>query len=380
MSKHKNAGKKPPTNDGRGTKVTAPKFEPVKKAKRARHEDGPDELKQLMSLDADVVDEKPVKTKTPTKKDDPDMSSKNVWDAPRASAPHKFDPHKLVIRGIDTEDGPADVLVDVTARHNKPSIEKLALNLLAVGQIHPVSIAKDGSKAVVTAGRRRVLAFRMINEWVKTKDPRCGGLNEQLMVVCTTQRGSEADLMFLFVSENEHAVADTPMSKARKANRLLALGKTEAEVAIAFGVTRQAIDNWKKLVDLHQDVQTAVDKGIIPASAAIELSALPREEQAAKFAELSKNVVVVVEQAGTPEPLNGEAPKRNGRITAQRVRAAARGEESTRPGLRAIRKVIEAAKADELDLSEVEPMSLLRWFAGELPTSKFKGFSKVINS
>jgi len=337
-------------------------------------DDVPEDLKQLLSFGSIdwADDEAPTTKKTSKQKENTDMS-KNTWDVPRGSAPNMFDPSDLVILGIDTEDGQAAVLVDITERHHKASIEILAKNIIACGQIHPVSINKDGNKAVVTAGRRRVLAFRMINEWVKKKDPRAGGLKEPLRISCTTKRGSEADQMFLMVSENEHAIADTPMSKARKANRLLALNKTEDEVAIAFGVTRQAIENWKKLADLHQDVQKAVDKGVIPASAAMELAVLPRDEQAKKFAELSTNAAALAAAA----PTNG---KRNGKITARTVRAAARGQESPRPGIRAVQKIIEAVKADELKVSDIDPLKLMKWFVGEVPTSQLKGFTKVIES
>lgn len=348
-----------------GKPAPKPKAEPKKKTKRPGIViAGPPEDAALISPDDDEPRSNYYNPPTEIPESDDDMS-KNIWsDAPRGSAPNMFDPHALKIRGIDTDEPKDAVLVDITSRHGKAMIEVLALNILRVGIIHPVSINKDGDSPFVTAGRRRVLAYRLIWEWVDKGDKRVEGLKEKPRVPCVTKRGGEAEQMMLMVSENEHAVADTPMSKARKANRLLALGISEADVAVAFGVTKQAVEHWKKMTDLHQDVQNAIDKGVVPASAAIELAVLPRAEQAAKLAELA-----------TAAAANG------GRVTAKVTRAAARNQEGgAMPGVRDRRKVYEAVKAEELDLSEVSPELLLGWTLGEVAASRIKGLTKVLSA
>lgn len=300
------------------------------------------------------------------------VSTKNVFDAPRGSAPNMFDPDDVIIRGIDTKDAKDAALVDITSRHGEEMIIKLARTILKDGQIHDVILMKDGKKPIVSEGRRRVLAFRLIKKWVLAGDERAQGLKEPLKVSCKTKRGDERAHMSLMIAGNEHAVADTPLSKARKALRLLKLGSTIEDLSIDFGVSEQAVEGWIKIAETHTDVQAAVDKGILSADGALALAALSREEQQAQLNELLEQAAALVP---TEDP---NAPTKAPKITGRVVRAKVNGAENPAPNKRQLNKILVAVKQEELDISEIEPEKILKWVVGKVPTSQMKGFTKVL--
>jgi hypothetical protein len=115
----------------------------------------------------------------------------------------------------------------------------------------------------------------------------------------------------VLISENECRREDDPLLKSVKAQRLIDMGKTVEEVAIAFGVKRQSVEAWLNLGEVAQPVREAVERGEISATAASHLHTLPREEQVKTF----------------------EAMKdKGGKVTVQRAKQAVReGDASPKP-------------------------------------------------
>lgn len=287
---------------------------------------------------------------------------KSTFDAPRGNV-HKFAPSDIKIAGIDFGDE-KHTLHDVTKRNNQPD-EKLAENIARFGLIEPVVVNKDGTSPVVIEGRRRVLAGRLLEQWIKKDDPRAHGLTGPLLFDCSTKRGDATDLIGMMISANEQRVDQTPMTRARQALKMVEkCGATEEDAAIAFGVTTKAIKGWLKLVDLAAPVQRAVDEGRIAASAALELATLPKDEQGAKLEE-------IVAETHT----NGTKP------TGRTVRQKARGDEAAAPGKKDVRKARDAVgylwnqfEGDGDKLLEL----VLGWVVGDVPPSRIKGLTKVL--
>jgi len=226
------------------------------------------------------------------------MASKTAIDAPRTNA-FMVEPERLVL--VTDKEHP---LYDPRV-HDAPE-ESLIRNIMVYGVIEPVIVRTNGDAIEVVAGRQRVKASIEANKRLEAEG------KEPLRVPCMVKRGQEADLFGVTISENEQRRDDTPLAKADKAQRLLNMGKTEEELAIAFGVSRQTVKNWLKLQELSAPVRKAVERGEIPATAAGELSGLSGEEQKKRLEEMKA--------AG-------------GKVTVTRAKQAAKGEKAV-PGVR----------------------------------------------
>jgi len=221
---------------------------------------------------------------------------------------YSFDPKDLVIIGLDTDDGPEHDLYDMK-RLKKPISPEMVKNIMVNGIIQPIAIRKDGDRALVVAGRRRVVAARKANEKLLS-------MGEQpIEVPAMLKRGSDEHIMGIFLSENEHRVDDDPIAKAEKAERYKQRGKNNAEVGVIFGVSATAIANWLKVLDCIPEVKNAVEAGKISMSAAVELADLSPEEQKAALENMLETGKTTVRDAkgqkGTTESPVVLAPKKS---------------------------------------------------------------------
>jgi ParB family chromosome partitioning protein len=179
---------------------------------------------------------------------------------------YNYNPTDLVL--VDNED---HELYD--PRINLPLDEGLVRNIMVNGVIEPVVVNKAPDGVLVVDGRQRVRAAREANKRLEKEG------KEPLRVPCVLRRGTEADLFGVSISANENRQDDTPLGRAEKANRLLNMGRSEDEVAVAFGVSTQCVGNWIKILSTCAPVRKAVESGKIAAQAAIEMAGLPVEEQ-----------------------------------------------------------------------------------------------------
>lgn len=259
--------------------------------------------------------------------------SKTAIDAPRGNV-FLLEPEKLVL--VTETDHP---LYDPRV-HDDPE-ESLIRNIMVYGVIEPVIVRVNGDAVEVVAGRQRVKASIEANKRLYAEG------KEKIRIPCIVRRGQEADLFGVTVSENEQRRDDNPLAKADKAQRLLNMGKTEEDVAIAFGVSTQTIKNWLKLQELSAPVRNAVERGEISATAAGELAGLSGEEQKARMEEMKA--------AG-------------GKMTVTRAKKAAKGEKSAQGVRMKSRKEIEEelkTPFDERDDYQKGYSHALKWVIGE---------------
>jgi ParB/RepB/Spo0J family partition protein len=204
--------------------------------------------------------------------------AKTAFNAARGSY-FKFSPTDLVIIGLDTDDGPEHELWD--ARINEPedseSLQAMAKDVAVRGVLQPVIIRKDGDKAQVVAGRRRVRAARIANSTI------LNGSNSLVKVPAIRRQGDALDMVAVLVSENEHRDADAFLDRAKKAAKMRALGSSMGDAAVAFGVQTAAVRRWLRVLELDEEIIGAIRDGRIAPYAAMELSTLPREQQLEAF-------------------------------------------------------------------------------------------------
>lgn len=263
------------------------------------------------------------------------------------------DPNNITIVGLDTSDGPEHPLYD--ERVKLPLEESTIRDFMIRGVLEPILVRKDGDAIEVIDGRQRVRHAREANKRLAKEG------STLIEVPTLVKKGSDAELFGISISTNEHRRGDSPVVKAEKVRRYMAMGKNEEDASIAFGVSVQTIKNWGKLLDLDAKVLRAVDSGKIPASSAWNLSGLSRDEQLEALDKLF---------AG------------GGKVTSERVSKAVKAkktnnaEVSLAPGKRLVTKVLKLNKK-----SETLPSDFVRgalWVLGDLNDASIAGLRALI--
>lgn len=156
----------------------------------------------------------------------------------------------------------------------------------AHGVIQAITVRKNGETKAgkpiveVIAGRKRTKAARIAN-----RELRAAGL-EPIFVYAMVRRGLDGDLAEIVVVENEHRVPDDPITRARKMQRLVDIGRPLERIALAFKCTPKEVKRAMKLLDLDDKVKATVAAGRLSPSIAAELTEFPREVQREKLKEM----------------------------------------------------------------------------------------------
>ena len=192
-----------------------------------------------------------------------------------------FDPEDLVL--VTDEKSP---LYD--DRVELPVDESLVLNIMFApdgtpqGVLEPINAMRNSEtgKVEVIDGRQRVKAAREANKRLKK-----AGL-EPIWVPAMLKRTNGQGAMGMLISSNEHRQDDSPLGKAKKAQRYLDLGRTEADIATLFGISQASVKNMLALLDAPAAVRNAVEAGKISTSDGYKLAKLEPAEAKEKVAEL----------------------------------------------------------------------------------------------
>jgi ParB-like chromosome segregation protein Spo0J len=187
------------------------------------------------------------------------------------------EPEKLIIVGLDTDDGPEHPFYD--QRVKLPVKEGLVASMVAIGWFGSILVQKQSDGRVfVTDGRQRVRAAREANKRLSDAG------KELIQITCIPRRGGDADV--IAVAANELRQDDPPLVKAEKAAALLNRGRSEEQICLAFDLSPSGLRALLSLGEAHPSVRKAVDSGQINTTAAYELSKLPLEKQDEALKEL----------------------------------------------------------------------------------------------
>ncbi|MFQ1084918.1 ParB/RepB/Spo0J family partition protein [Bordetella trematum] len=262
--------------------------------------------------------------------------AKNSIDAYGASGKTNvlfFDPDALTL----VED-PQSPLYD--ERVHLPVDEPLARNIDYQGVLEPVAVSKNPETGAVEVvyGRQRVKSTRLANEWrtARGEPPR--------MVPGIVYQGKRQNAPDAIASENEARTADTPLGRAEKMRRHMALGRGEDQLAVIYNCSVATVRNTLALLDCSAPVQKAVEAGQITVSHATALAKLAPDEQRAKVAELidAGQGVKPHERSRKQAAIMGERPRLKSRKEITAALAGAQGDYAA-----ALRWVLGADKTAE---------------------------------
>lgn len=272
------------------------------------------------------------------------MASKQIVEAPTGKHFLMF-PNELVIIGLDTSQGEEHPLYDT--RIHLPVDEGMVLNIDHYGVLQPVVVRKQGDRVEVVAGRQRVRAAREVN-----KRRAASGVGEPLRVPVLFNKSTDSVLAGVQISENEVRRGDSPLDKAKKAQRLRAQGHSEDQIALAFGVGVQTIENWSRMLDLTPAVQAAVEAGDMTATAAVKLADVAPEQQ---------DAIVAAVQAAPKEGKGRKKKAGDKEVEAAAKEVGAEIEKTSKmPGKKVLKALLLALEEEEM-ADEVSSLDILRW-------------------
>ncbi len=201
----------------------------------------------------------------------------------------------------------------VRTKFDEESLQGLAMSLKSAGQLLPIRVRLQDGKYFIVDGERRFRAAKL------------AGLNG-LNCVVESRSLKEGDILLQNLIANIQRDDLQPMEKAEGFAKLMsATGWIASEVAAKSGVSNGTITRSLALLTLPESIQDQVITGVIPASAAYELSRVEdsgqQQELANQFAagRLTRDRLAGAIKARAKSPAKGrmEAPSvATGRATA----------------------------------------------------------------
>lgn len=220
-----------------------------------------------------------------------------------------IEPEYLLLE--EDKDGP---LFDPRARL-PPDENMVQLMMSPVGtELSAILIVKEGARAKVVAGRRRVVAAREANR--RRKEDKL----PPLALTCLVKTGEDEQLLGLMIAENEHRLNDTPLNKARKLQTFLDLGGSMDDAIELFGAPEKTLRALLALQACSVKVKALVEKGAVPLSQARKLAKLDPAKQEEEADRLKKEPKAKKGKKDPNEPPAEKAPRAKGKAVLEKMR------------------------------------------------------------
>jgi ParB/RepB/Spo0J family partition protein len=206
---------------------------------------------------------------------------------------YRFLPEKISIKS------------ELNGRHDLPDIEWLKKDILERGQVQPVTIRKDGDKAVLVAGFSRWRAVSELNKGRKDAD--------KIHLRCTYVLCTEAEAFMANIAENRFRNSTTELDDAHNIKRLMNnYSMTEEQVAaVYFPGEQEKKESLKwvrgrlKLVALTPEAEKALKDGRMKLPAAKAIAKLSEDQQRDAVKGSAKvKASAIREASGKPKPVS----------------------------------------------------------------------------
>ncbi len=198
-------------------------------------------------------------------------------------------PHKRLGKGLDALIGGAGrgqeiAEVEISKLHpgrhqprehpGEESLKELAASIKETGILQPVVVRRDGKGYEIIAGQRRWRAAAM------------AGLTTVPVVVRDV---SDEEALIIALVENVQREDLNPVEKARAFKKLVeTLGVTQAQAAARLGISRVALSNTLRLLELPSEVKALLAGGKLTAGHG---RALLMIKNASRIKSLAKRIV-----------------------------------------------------------------------------------------
>ena len=199
-----------------------------------------------------------------------------------------FDPEDVILKQEKSS-----ALYDKRADNdfNESMVQNMMFEIdgVPIGVIEHLSGRRQAEtgKVEIIDGRQRTLALREANRRRKKL-----GL-EPIWLPVHLKRANDQRAMSMLISANEHRTEDSAANKAEKAQRYIALGRDEKEVAILMGISESTVKNLLRLLDAPAVIRNAEATGKISTANSYQLA-----REASKDPEKAKEMLAeLLEQA-----------------------------------------------------------------------------------
>lgn len=191
---------------------------------------------------------------------------------------YAFDPDDLVI----VDEDPEHPLYD-PERAALPLDEALVLSIMHRGVLEPIEFSKnpETGKCEVVDGKQRTKCAREANKRLKKQ-----GM-PPVIVTGIPRRTRDAVELSGMMAATFIRQEEGPLSKAKRAQRMLDRGAPEESVCLDMGISAGTLRNYLALLEAPAVVRKAVEAGKVPASLAYQLKSATAEEAAAKVEEIA---------------------------------------------------------------------------------------------
>ncbi len=164
--------------------------------------------------------------------------------------------------------------VQVRREFSEESLRGLKESLLAVGQLVPIRVRKEGNFFVIVDGERRFRAMQM------------AGTFETIAAIVEQEELTPAAVCHRQLVANVQRDGLSPLENSNALRELMAAtGWTVRETASQVGMSPSSIAKLLALTQLPPDIQAQIENGAISASAGYDLSRVADPAEQAKLAE-----------------------------------------------------------------------------------------------
>jgi ParB/RepB/Spo0J family partition protein len=265
-------------------------------------------------------------------------------------------PDKILIVGLDTEDGPEHPLYDGPA-NTAPVNQGLVNVMLQEGFVGTITVRKTPRGFEAVDGRQRIKACR--EAWKQCKD---AAKRDLLKIKLVYENGDAKTLLAMSGMLNEHRREVNDIDRANLAARLRNTGKTLDEVGVILdGRSGQHVANLIKLLDLVPELQDKVRTGELGVTAALALAKKSPEKQKETLkAAIAAKQVAEQNVAKTGKMKPAKKRQRRTKITAKDINHA-----EGKPKKRTKRAMLDFLEEREGTLAK-KFVEGARWALGEL--------------